>query len=199
MSRRRLVNLLLSFLLLTPIVLPICLQSGITRAADGKEKKKKRQAQAKRKGTVRRGTQRRRRGSSRRRGGQVRDKKKEDRYHVVRVNDTADVVKSSKLKSHKSEALKKYQHEVKTYRQAWQRAQRTGESFDKPKPKLQYKVLTTSGYTTEKAAKAFRDRVQKALRKGKEPAGQDTKSRKKGKKSSKKGTQKRTQKRKKKT
>jgi hypothetical protein len=194
MSRRRLVNLLLSVLLLTPLIVPICLQSGITRAAEGKEKgkqqqkKKKRQVQPKRKGVVRKGSQRRRRRAAGRRGDRDRDKKKEeDRYHVVRVNDTAQVVKGSKLASFRTGILKKYRRDLAAYKEARAKAEGEGRSFDKPKPTLRYKVLTSTGYKTEKAAQAFRSKVLQALKRNGKPAEKGTEKRKKNQKKRKKG------------
>ena len=94
-------------------------------------------------------------------------KKNQERYHVVQVNDTAQVVKKSQLETFKKKLIATYRRNLKAYKAEVEKAKKQGRTLTKKKPVLRFKVLTRSGYTTEKAANAYRAQVQKLLDKAK--------------------------------
>lgn len=91
------------------------------------------------------------------------DRKKEDRYLVVQVGYQARIVKRSKLDELRREVARRYRSEKSSWEREKKAARERGDEFTRPAPKVLFTVLTSSGFSSEKAARTFRTRAQAKL------------------------------------
>lgn len=105
------------------------------------------------------------RRSSQNKKGRDKEKKEKERYHVVQINDDCKVVKGSSLVKFRSDTIKAYMKKKKAHAEACKKAEAQGKTCIQEKPSLRFKVLTTSGFTSEKSAKAYCTKASAALKK----------------------------------
>ncbi len=126
-------------------------------------------------------------GDYRRGSGNDRKKEEAKRWYVVQTGRDFDVAEKKELKSLRKKASDRHANAVKSYKKARKDAKKSGRKFEGPKPPpVVFKVLTSRGFSTEKKAKQYRDRVTKKAKDLLRKKGIDTGDEKKrGKKSSK--------------
>ena len=95
------------------------------------------------------------------------DKKKkeeEERYHVVQIGLTFEVVQKKNFGSVKKGAPKKYKAQVSEYKKGRDEAKKAGEKFKGPKPPSTiFKILTRKGFKSQKEAKTYADNLRKKI------------------------------------
>jgi hypothetical protein len=127
---------------------------------------------------------RRGRGNSRKND---RKKKEEKRWYVVQTGRDFAVAEKKELKSLRKKAADRHAKSVKSYKKAKKNAKKSGREFEGSKPApVVFKLLTSRGFSTEKKAKEYRDRVAKKAKELLRKKGIDSDDKKeRGKKSSK--------------